>query len=267
MAGRGRPKGPRPKGWSPSFVLRWLEENPAANIMPDLLERLQAEMKIEGRHCSAQTLYVEIARWKKKDPEFREAYKKLYEGRHPAAGNPGQPPLEAREGTDDWKMACVECYVRTKSRLQAAAHAGLSYSHLSNKLSKRHPDYDEDLDHLWRQAKEMMLAGKEDLIEWALEEAKAQGDAKTVLHGAVAVLERLNKEKWSKREERTVSGEVVHRHVVEDRRNRAMEEAARTSRALFGPPAGALPEHQEGEEVVEAEFVEVSEEKSRAATG
>lgn len=261
MAGkRGRPK-IRPLGWSPSFVLRWLESHPGANLFPDLLERLCREMRVQGKHVHAQTLYQEISRWKKKDPEFKSEYERLSEGRHPAVGNTGGAALamEFREGCEDWKVDVVLAYLRTGSRAQAAGFVGISYSQLSNKLSKPSPDYDEELDDLWRQAEAILLDGKEGLIEWALEEAKAQGDAKTVLNGALAVLERLNKEKWSKREERKVTGTIEHKHIIEDRRQKAMEEAARTSRALFGPERKALeaPTEREEVEIVEVEYAEV----------
>lgn len=265
--GRGRPKSPRPAGWSKEFVLEWLEYHPGANIMP-FLERISSD--VDG--CVAGTLYMEIARWKKRDPDFREKYKTLMAGRHPIANNNfGEANLlEARPGMADWKFVAAMAYLRNKSKPMAAQQAGISASHLRNKLNPKDPDYDEELAKLFEEVEQILLWSKEADIEWAIEEAKAQGDARTVGQVALAVLERLDKSKWSKREEQhhVHSGTVVHQHVVEERQRQAMEAAATTSKRLFGPreePA-ALPAHEEPEEleVTDAEYVE---EEAHAASG
>lgn len=264
--GRGRPKAPRPAGWGKEFVLEWLEYHPGANIQP-FLGRISAD--VEG--CVAGTLYTEIARWKKQDPDFREKYRALMEGRHPAANNDWAAEanlLETRPGMADWKLVAAFAYLRHKSRAIAANHAGISVSHLRNKLTKGGVDEDEELIRLFDEVEQILLWTKEADVEWAIEEAKAQADARTVGQIALAVLERLDKGKWSKREEQhhVHSGTVVHQHVVEERQRQAMAAAATTSKRLFGPREGpaALPAHEEGEEIVEAEYVA---EEAHAAAG
>lgn len=269
MAGRGRPKSPRPAGWGKEFVLEWLEYHPGANILP-FLERIAAD--VDG--CLGGTLYQEIARWRKKDPDFREKYRALMEGRHPAANNDWSREahlLETRPGMADWKLVAAFAYLRHKSKPIAANHAGISVSHLRNKLTQGGVDADEELIRLFDEVEQILLWAKEEDLEWAISEAKAQADARTVGQLALSVLERLDKGKWSKREEQhhVHSGTVVHQHVVEERQRQAMEAAATTSKRLFGPreePA-ALPAHEEREELEteEAEYVEV--EEAHAASG
>lgn len=254
MAKRGRPKHPRPAGWSKEFVLQWLELHPKGNIMP-MLERLAKDEP----GILAGTLYQEIARWKKTDPEFRAAYKEAMDGRHPIANNEYAEVLALEHrGSDmeDWRLTAAMMYLESKSKATAAKAAGISISHLYGKLREGSPDADPELIHLFRQVETIMLWGKEETLEWAVQEARDQGDARTAGQLALSVLERLDKRKWSKSEERVVSGHIVHEHVVQARKESALAAAAMTSRKLFGPREehGALPEHREPVDVVDAEY-------------
>lgn len=246
MGARGRPKGPRPAGWGPDFVLRWMELHPNGNIMP-FLERLAADTP----GTVAGSLYQEITRWKRKDPVFRERYRTLSDGRHPAANNTGGAAnaIEARPGMEDWKVKAAMVYLETGSRFQVAQVMGIGFATLNNKLSKGCTDFDEELRGLFDQVDQIRLAEYEGLIPWALAEAKAQADVKTVLQYAIEVLGRLDRDKWSRREERTITGKIDHHHVHEVRQQRAIADAAEVSRRLFAP--------RDAVEVIEAEAVEV----------
>jgi hypothetical protein len=235
-----------------------MELHPTAHILP-FLERLAKDI----RGCQGGTLYQEIARWRKTDPEFKERYRDLADGRHALSNsNHGEAlALEFREGMEEWRFDAAMAYLHSRSKVTAANAAGISPSHLRGKLNPRGPDHDPELAHLFLQVDTILLWAKETDLEWAISEAKAQGDVRTVGQLCLAVLERLDKSKWSKSEEvnHRHSGTVVLEHVVAERRERAMEAAGSLSRALFGPrePVASLPAPREAVEVIDAEYEEV----------
>lgn len=249
----GRPRKERPGWWTPEFVIDWLREN------PDRSARELCDEKADEIGIAALTLYTQdIAGWRKNHTGLREAIRLHAVDKAVAAG--GTRPLDLSD--PDWREKWVAAYLETGTKEGAAKAIGCVWANLWPKTREGHPRYDEKFAKMVEEAEQKRIAVWEDDLEWARQEAKDQGDARTIANTALSVLERLHKKRWSRSEERTMThqGTVVHEHRIAVEQQKALAQAAETSRRLFAPrePA-ALPSGQRQAvelPVLEAEVVE-----------
>lgn len=241
MAGRGRKKD-RPDPWTPESFLESLR---AHGDRPLRLLHAKLCALIPGDHpAEPLDLIGDVLRWRKLEPGFARQYFALTRGT-PDGGS--TPRLEDRPGMEDWQVRLCEAFVRTRKERAACEQVGVAYSTVRAKTSPGNKSYDEAFAELWNKAKLEVVGRYEDDVEDAMEEARLQGDAKTVLWGAFEYLGRRDKEKWARREERYIEGSVHHTHTLIEARQSAVLAAGAISQKLFAPVAA--------EETIEGEIL------------
>jgi hypothetical protein len=241
----------RPVGWGPEAVLAWLKANPAGTPK-ELCEEVASRC---DPVVSGQTVYADVCKWRRYDERFRIQYNMLVGDRKvPPAVSPA-----SRDAQDpDWRQKWALAYLKSRSYADAATAAGLDKGTLTNKRTPGNPQYDHEFYLVWKATLEAIREHYEDVLNWAVDEAQAQGDPKTAGGLAVTVLERVDKARWSRSEERLMAGTVKHEHehrlVLTTAQEAARRQAELTSQRLFGPPA--LPSgERETLDVVDGELV------------
>lgn len=240
--GKGR-KQDRPPEWGKKWFLEQLAASEKAKKSHAVLYAGIAAMT--GGSCTGDALKHEVIRWRQSDEAFRKAYYSV------AGTDPGYAPrLEERPGMEDWKIRWCEAFIRSRKRRTACQDIGVSLTTVNDTLNPKRPQYDPSFVDLHAQAMAEVLGSYEADVEDGMQEAREQGDAKTMIFGGLEILSRLDRDKWARNERREVYGEVRHTHQLAARQEQAVLHAAAISQRLFGPPPSA------GEDVVEAELVE-----------
>lgn len=204
----------------------------------------------------AHLMDVDLLQWRKADVAFDAAVQE-----HKSTVN----KLEHRRGRGieqkdpDWREKWAEVYLTTGSKMAASLSIGRQWYTLHPMTQTGDVAYDEAFAKIVQDCTQKRLAKYEDDLEWAIDTAKDQGDARTVANTTLSVLERLDKKKWSRSEERTHGGTVIHEHRMSADQAKAIAQAAAMSRMLFATIAAKeLPAGQqaiEAPQVVEAEVV------------
>jgi hypothetical protein len=236
----GRPPRSRPVGWGQQFVLEWMKANPTADVREVLCEMVGPQCGDGG--LSAGVVYGDILKWRKENEAFREEYEALMLTRRdpfPANSKDAQDP--------DWREKWGEAYIRERSLQKASRAVGSDWKALALKIKPGHPSYDQPFHEIVEACREALKGHFEDVLNWAVDEAQVQLDPKTAGGLAVTILERIDKSRWSRSEERVNTGRVEHHHthVVElslEAQN-AMRHAELTSARIRGhlaPPPQAV---------------------------
>jgi len=193
----GRQAKERPVGWGPDFVLGWLRENPEQTLAA-LLAQVAPRCGPTGVTVSA--LVAEVTRWRQQNREFGATLRQLQEERRPT-----DLPKYADRRDPDWRLKWADCYLRTRNYTKAAEAAGLDRNTIWRKRKPGHPEFDEEFFNIYCGCQEALKEHYEDVLHWALEEAEFQGDARTVGNLALTILERVDKGKWTRAEDRNLS--------------------------------------------------------------
>jgi hypothetical protein len=254
VAERGRPRKGRPEGWGPDLVLRWLEENPRAPL-GWLLDDLASEE--EKLHVSA--LVKDVRQWRTSNEQFRHAYEELQARRRYGGRTGGPPRLARRPGMKKWQYDFAVFYQENGYSLSKAC---TEMNRRGKRLALSTVYELRKKDPIFRKLLEDADASKRDLVEslwwWGIEEARQQGDARTVVTGAMQYMERAYPQEFSRSQQVTVQGEVTHRHII--KQEKAMAEASEKTKALFAPVVEVIDEpkqeERELESVTDAEYLE-----------
>jgi hypothetical protein len=240
----GRPRSARPEGWGKEYILWWLQSGREGGLSAHCAE-LAAGV---GLH--PQTLYQEVCDWKRTDPEFAAEYLVLDAMRSKAI-------VSLRDRLNpDWRERWGEAFLEHRSKEKASRAIGTTWTNLWSYQHQGHANFDADFARVVTEATQMLLARHEEKLQTALDMAEEQEDAKTMINGHLAVLERLDKKTWSRSEERQMAGRVEHHHVHEHRlsmeQQRAFAQALATSaRFGFAQPAAAIGPGGETADVVD----------------
>jgi hypothetical protein len=255
----GRKVEGRPVGWGPEAALQWLRDNPAGKP-----EELWAEI---ASRCTPvfhpQTIYVEVCKWKRENRAFREEFNRLVAERK--IPGPHKNSVDYRD--PDWRERWKAAYLQNRSYAEAAAAVGLGQEHLRCKRTKGHTSFDQAYFDTWVEATAAAEEHYEDTVNWAIDEARSQGDPKTAGSLAITVLERVNKRRWSRSEERQINGKITVEHGLTPEltalQRRAQVHAEITSQRLGFVPKVALPAGEQAVIDVEAQPVPVAAEKAK----
>lgn len=105
----------------------------------------------------------------------------------------------------DWRLRWAEVYLQTRSYAKAADAAGLDRKTCWRKRKVGNPEFDQEFYDVYCGCQEALKEHYEDVLHWSLEEAELQGDARTVGNLALSILERVDKGKWTRAEDRNIS--------------------------------------------------------------
>lgn len=231
----GRRDAQRPVGWGPDFVLGWLRENPTGQLSA-LLEQVAPRCGTAG--IKPSQLAQEIAKWKRMSTTFAVELRDLVNARRPPPTGPG--PRSKDRVDPDWRLKWADCYLRTRNYTKSAAAAGIDRNTAWRKRKPGHPEFDQEFYDIYCGCQEALKEHYEDVLHWSLEEAELQGDARTVGNLALTILERVDKGKWTRAEDRNLSLEanVHHTHTLE--LSEGAQKAMRHAEILSQRFAGAL---------------------------
>jgi len=225
----------RPVGWSPDFVLGWLKEHPTQQLS-ELVEQVAPRCGEKGVLPAA--LYAEFTRWRRDDRAFSLELRRLTLERKPA---PSGPHHKSRDFKDpDWRQKWAVAYLKTRSYAKAAEAAGLDKTSLWRKRTVGHPEFEQEFYDVWRGCLEAIKEHYEDVLHWALEESELQGDARTAGNLALTILERVDKARWTRAEDRSVTLNATHNVNVQVELSEGAHKALRNAELLSAKIAGAL---------------------------
>lgn len=254
-----KPKKPRPKGWGPSLVLQWLEWNPAGSIS-GLINRLVKDTP----GVTAPSLLRDIQNWRRDDKEFSASYKTLSESRRKSS--PKQD-LEMIPGLEDWSVQWALAYLEHRSFGEACRVVGVPINRVQNLTLRTSATHDPKLADLREQVERVILTVAEDAVWEALEIARLNQDSRNMSWIGLSILERLDKQRWSRQTNIEHSGTIQHQHEITVRKQQAAMDRAQQISAVLAPhmvdqekTRRELPEGTPTlvlQDIVDAEYVEV----------
>lgn len=194
----------RPVGWGPDFVLGWLRDNPTGR--PETLYDQVAPRC--PRPVTKAAVRFEVDRWRRQDREFALAFRDLMKARE---GIPDGPQTHSKDRTNpDWRQEWALVYLKTRSHSKAAEAVGLDRQTTWRKRKPGHPEFDQEFYDIYSGVLEAIKEHYEDVLHWALEESEIQGDARTAGNLAMTILERVDKGRWTRAEDRTIEQRIDH---------------------------------------------------------
>lgn len=183
-------------------------------------------------------LYAEFGRWRKDDRAFALELKRLVTERKPP---PSGPHPNSRDAADpDWRQKWAIAWLKDRNYVKAAAAAGLDKNSLWRKRTVGHPEFDQEYHDIWRGCLEAVKEHYEDVLHWALEESELQGDARTAGNLALTILERVDKARWTRAEDRNVNATVNQNVHLTVELSEGAHKALRNAELLSAKIAGAL---------------------------
>lgn len=188
-----------PEAWGKDLVLARLQEKPGQPVLSWLDEL------VGGDQRSRRALYSQILAWRAADPEFCRQYETL-------ALPHGRLSRDREPGQENWRETFRDTYLETRDKIRAAEAIGLSWATVREKLRKGSPQFDAELSAMWEQVEATLAAAVEADFHHGRMLAREQGDARTLMWGALEFLDRRDRANWGKVQQLEHSGTVNHNH-------------------------------------------------------
>lgn len=212
--------------------------------------------------------YNDAWRWRKEDPEFDKLCRSRMKNKN---GTGGRPKIEAPE---DWREKFAEAMRRHNgNRELAAKESPYSFRTILKMLNPGAMEYDEKLYEIVRETELSISARWEGLMNKNLdvfEEGLPDRDSVLAMDALTRIGEKIvqkyDPERWGKRVDLRMSGEVKHTHLLENkevRLQRALEEQQKYFASKGQSVVLAIP--QKTEEAIEVEFKEIIERSNSSA--
>lgn len=233
----GRRPQERPVGWGPEFLLGWLRDNPtkpAAQLVADVAIRC-------GVHGVAPAaVQADIAKWKRADRAFAIEFQRLQRmpERQPPVTGPHHRSHDSRN--PDWRQVWAKSFLATRSYVRSAEACGIDKDTLWTKRKPGHPSFDQEFYEVYCACLEALKEHYEDVLNWAVEEAQLTGDAKTAGNLAITILERVDKARWTRAEDRSVTLNATHNVTVTVELSEGAQKALRNAELLSSKLMGAI---------------------------
>jgi hypothetical protein len=229
----GRRPEERPAGWGPEYVLEALRGDPELQVEA----LLEAVAPICGdRGVKPQALMVQICKWRRENRDFALAYRDLVAARKPPATGPHHASHDSHN--PDWRQKWAVAFLATRSYVRAAEASGVDKDTLWTKRKPGHARFDQEFYDIYCACLEALKEHYEDVLNWAVEEAQLTGDAKTAGNLAITILERVDKARWTRAEDRSLTltnNQNIHLTVeLSEGAHKALRNAELLSNKLMG---------------------------------
>lgn len=236
-------------------MLVYLEANPKGTLK-NYIDLLLADGTSD---VSVNTLQSDITVWRRKDEAFAESYNELMSARRPGHRRQGAIPLERRPGMEDWQERWINAFAKSGNKVFASAEVGISYESVRRIRSETDDRYDPEFAEAVLEVERLLIADTEGAVFESIQMAREAGDAKTMGHTALQVLERLRKGKWSRQEQRVVEHTGTVNVEIGPREQKAIDAAGQISQRLGFADRPALPRPSSVHEleVLDAEVIGV----------
>lgn len=216
-------------------MLDWCEAHPGAALG-------ECCRAFENEDCPAYQLAHDVHRWRNSDDAFRLALDGMVKNEVRGADQELDAPLA---GLEDWMLPWSKRYLETDGdKIEASRVVGLSWGYVQRFLRKSDRQlFSQHFADLKAQVDSYFLASAESDVSLGLRMARETGDARTLLFGALKVLEVRNPEVWGRQQTLKVEGSIEHKHIHEIRAAQAKveERAAFLFAKRVNPQPAALP--------------------------
>jgi hypothetical protein len=203
--------------------------------MPALLE---AVAPICGVGIKPQALMFEIGKWRRENRDFALAYRELTAARKLPLDGPHHRSHDKHN--PDWRQKWAVAYLATRSYTRAADAAGIHKDTLWTKRKPGHPQFDQEFYDIYCACLEALKEHYEDVLNWAVEEAQITGDAKTAGNLAITILERVDKARWTRAEDRSLTVSSTHNVNVTVELSEGAHKALRNAELLSNKLMAAI---------------------------
>lgn len=208
----------RPPGWGPALFVAELENS--GQSATEICKKWA-----EIGECGWKALFHDTIHWRRKDPLLAQQVKEILDRKYPGVKFPsGRKRLDRDPNHADWRVAFAEEYLKTASKVQAAAVTPYKPDTILGMLDPKRDEYDRELHELVTIASKRIVDRAAQLahqsLELGMKDVEANNNRTTprdVNHMALSILKntRHSADDWNPSQQIELKGHIMHEARVQ----------------------------------------------------